>query len=79
MKNQAIYVQYLDSALYDSGEFKTDHDFKLVIFNAVGWLLREDEQAIYLAREINQSNKDYVRAVLVIPKIAVLKKKVIKE
>ncbi|MEA1929324.1 MAG: hypothetical protein U9M92_00335 [Patescibacteria group bacterium] len=75
MKFPIIYVQYLDSAVYDFGEFELDHHFELVIFDAVGWLFKEDEQAVYLAREINTTSNNKTRAILGIPKINILKRK----
>lgn len=76
MKNSIIYVQYLDSVVYD-GEFTEDHDYKLVIFDAIGFLIKEDDKAIYLSREINVTHNNKRRAVIGIPKIAVLKREAI--
>lgn len=74
MENSIIYIQYLDSVVYD-GEFNEDHDYKLVVFDAVGFLIKEDDQAIYLSREINTTHDNKRRAVIGIPKIAILKRK----
>ncbi|MDP3982981.1 MAG: hypothetical protein Q8Q65_02810 [bacterium] len=74
MKHQIVYVRYTDTAVYDLGEFSPDHDFKLVIFDAIGWLVKEDEAAVYLAREINTTNNNSLRAVLGIPKVNIIKR-----
>lgn len=69
-----IYIQYLDSVVYD-GELPLDHDFKLVVFDAVGFLIREDEEAVYLSREVNTNHGNKRRAIIGIPKVAILKRK----
>ena len=74
MKNSTIYIKYLDSVVYD-GELPEDHDYKLVIFEAVGFLIKEDKEAVYLSREINTTHGNKRRAVIGIPKIAILERK----
>lgn len=74
-----IYIKYLDSVVYGDNEFTEDHDYKLVVFEAVGFLIKEDEQAIYLSREINSSHGNKRRGIIGIPKVAILERREIKE
>lgn len=78
MKNSIIYIKYLDSVFYDA-ELPEDHEYKLVVFDAVGFLIREDGEAVYISREINTTHGNKRRAVIGIPKIAILERKDIKE
>lgn len=77
MSKPIIYIKYLDSVFYD-GELTEDHDYKLVIFDAVGFLIREDEEAVYISREVNTTHGNKRRAVIGIPKVAILERKVVK-
>ncbi len=76
MKNSIIYIKYLDSVFYD-GELSEDHEYKLVVFEAVGFLIKEDAEAVYISREINTTHGNKRRAVIGIPKIAIKKMEVI--
>lgn len=75
MKNSIVYIKYLDSVVYGDGEFPEGHDYKLVIFDAVGFLIREDQEAIYLSREVNTTHGNKRRAVIGIPKVVILERK----
>lgn len=75
---QIIYIKYLDSVVYNEGEYTEDHDFKLVEFDAVGFLIRETKDAVYLSREVNTTFENKRRSIIGIPKIAILKRKVLK-
>jgi hypothetical protein len=75
MRNSIIYIKYLDSVVYGDGEFDESHDYRLVIFEAVGFLIKEDKEAIYLSREVNSTHGNKRRAVIGIPKCAILERK----
>lgn len=57
--------------------FVENHPFELVKYDAVGFLIKETEDAVYLSREINTTFHDKRRGVLGIPKVAILEKKFI--
>lgn len=78
MKHNVIYIKYIDSAVYNQ-EDRIDRDYKPIEFEAVGFLLKEDEVAVVLAREVRHDTEHNARAVLVIPKVAILERKVLEK
>lgn len=64
--------------MFNTGEYTEDHEFKLVEFDAVGFLIKEDDKAVYISREVNTTFLNKRRAVLGIPKIAILERKNLK-
>jgi len=74
MRNSIIYIKYLDSVVYE-GEFSEDHNYKLVVFDAIGFLIKEDKEAVYISREVNTTHGNKRRAVIGIPKVAILERK----
>lgn len=79
MKNKIIKVSYLDSALYNAEEFR-DHNFQPCVFDIVGFFIKEDEKSLTLAREIRTEEAgEKVRGVVVVPKVAIVKRQVLKD
>jgi len=68
---KVTYIKYLDSCLRD-GEKPINHNFQPVVFEAVGFLVKEDDDAVTLARELNEiDGEENTRGTITIPKIAI--------
>jgi hypothetical protein len=78
MKYTIAKIKYLDSCLRNE-EFPVKHNFKTVIFEAVGFLIKEDADSVSLARELNEiDGEENVRGTITIPKITILSRKIVK-
>lgn len=65
--------QWMDAA--DITEFMEDRTF---IVHSVGWVVREDDQAVGLAATINDTD-EYVGQIFRVPKSAIVKRRRIKQ
>ena len=71
MKYTITYIRYLDSCLRND-EFSVNHNFKPVMFEAVGFLIKEDAESVSLARELNEIDKEKnARGTITIPKVVI--------
>lgn len=78
MKYKLTKIKYIDSAVADSERF-ADENFDCYFFEAVGFLIKETDEALVLAREVVKYNgAEKVRGVLTIPKVAILSRKEVK-
>jgi len=78
IKYTITYIKCLDNCLRND-EFSVNHNFKPVMFEAVGFLIKEDAESVSLARELNEvDGEENVRGTITIPKITILSRKVVK-
>ena len=69
-----IKIKWRDSSIYNA-QGDNNYPFEVSIFESVGFLLKENEDSIVIARDII---RDESRGVLIIPKENILSKKLVK-
>jgi len=71
IKYTITYIKCLDNCLRND-EFSVNHNFKPVMFEAVGFLIKEDAESVSLARELNEIDKEKnARGTITIPKVVI--------
>jgi len=77
IKRPITYVKWVDSASYSDQQWYSlsDHDHGIATIEAVGILVHEDKNFISLV--MNISKQDSVVGDMAIPKVAILKRKVL--
>lgn len=72
---KVVRLLYLDPASYSTGEYPADYNFTPIKYDTVGFLMKEDENNVILAREINSNMGNKFRYIQVIPKMLIVERK----